>query len=421
MKVAIFGLGYVGCTAAGCITAQGHTVVGVDVSEGKVAAINDGRSPVHEPGLADLIAKARAEGRLSAVREIGAELDDCDIAIVCVGTPSGVDGAHNMSYIAQVTRAIAGAIKPDRAAPLTLAYRSTMRPGTTEQIILPIFRARFGDDTAKVVELVYNPEFLREASAIKDYFDPPKIVLGTLDGTPSANMERLHEGIDAPVFHVGIREAEITKFVDNTWHAVKVAFANEVGRVCQNLGISAAQVHKIFVADTKLNISPYYTRPGGAFGGSCLPKDVRALQHIAADIGANTHLVDSLLRSNEAHKHHQFQQVVQGLEPGAKVLLVGLAFKADTDDLRESPAVDMARKLLDAGYRLHVYDPGLKPENLVGANLGYAFAFLPSIESLLVDKATAESGDYALAVATNRLVDTLDLGGVPVIDVSAIA
>ncbi|MFC3100242.1 nucleotide sugar dehydrogenase [Altererythrobacter lauratis] len=421
MKVAIFGLGYVGCTAAGCITAQGHTVVGVDVSEGKVAAINEGRSPVHEPGLADLIAKARAEGRLSAVREIGDELDDCDIAIVCVGTPSGVDGAHNMSYIAQVTRAIAGALKPDRAAPLTLAYRSTMRPGTTEQIILPIFRARFGDATAKVVELVYNPEFLREASAIKDYFDPPKIVLGTLDGTPSANMEKLHDGIDAPVFHVGIREAEITKFVDNTWHAVKVAFANEIGRVCQNLGISARKVHEIFVSDTKLNISPYYTRPGGAFGGSCLPKDVRALQHIAADIGANTHLVDSLLRSNEAHKHHQFQQVVQGLEPGAKVLLVGLAFKADTDDLRESPAVDMARKLLDAGYKLHVYDPGLKPENLVGANLGYAFAFLPSIESLLVDKATAESGDYALAVATNRLVDTLDLGGVSVVDVSAIA
>lgn len=421
MKIAIFGLGYVGCTAAGCITAQGHTVVGVDVSEGKVAAINEGRSPVHEPGLADLIAAARLEGRLWAVREIGDELDDCDIAIVCVGTPSGVDGAHNMSYIAQVTRAIAAALKPDRAAPLTLAYRSTMRPGTTEQIILPIFRARFGEDTAKVVELVYNPEFLREASAIKDYFEPPKIVLGTLDGTPSANMEKLHDGIDAPVFHVGIREAEITKFVDNTWHAVKVAFANEVGRVCQNLGISASQVHKIFVSDTKLNISPYYTRPGGAFGGSCLPKDVRALQHIAADIGANTHLVDSLLRSNEAHKHHQFSQVVQGLAPGAKVLLVGLAFKADTDDLRESPAVDMARKLLDAGYKLHVYDPGLKPENLVGANLGYAFAFLPSIESLLVDKATAESGDYALAVATNRLVDTLDLGGVPVIDVSAIA
>jgi GDP-mannose 6-dehydrogenase len=421
VKVAVFGLGYVGCTAAGCITAQGHTVVGIDVAEGKVQAINAGTSPVHEPGLDELISRARQEGRLWATREIGNELDDCDIAIVCVGTPSGVDGAHNMSYIAQVTRAIAAALKPDREQPLTLAFRSTMRPGTTEQIILPIFRARFGEATSQAVELVYNPEFLREATAIKDYFEPPKIVVGTLDGRPSVNMEKLHDGIDAPVFHVGIREAEVTKFVDNTWHAVKVAFANEVGRVCQNLGISASEVHKIFVSDTKLNISPYYTRPGGPFGGSCLPKDVRALQHIAADIGANTHLVDSLLRSNEAHKHHQFLKVTEKLQPGARVLLVGLAFKADTDDLRESPAVDLARKLLDAGYELQVYDPGLKPEMLVGANLGYAFAFLPSIESLLVDKATAEGGGHALVVATNRLVDTLDLGDVPIVDVSAIA
>lgn len=421
MKIAIFGLGYVGCTAAGCISKQGHEVVGIDVSGDKVAAINAGRSPVHEPGLGELIAQGVAEGRLRASTEIGSELDDADIAIVCVGTPSGVDGAHNMSYIAQVTRSIAAALKPGRAAPLTVAYRSTMRPGSTDHIILPIFQSRFGKDTENTVELVYNPEFLREATAIEDYFHPPKIVLGTYDAKPSANMEKLHEGIEAPVFNTGIREAEITKFVDNSWHAVKVAFANEIGRVCQNLDISARKVHEIFKSDTKLNLSAYYTRPGGAFGGSCLPKDVRALQHIAADIGANTHLVDSLLRSNEAHKHHQFLAAVDGIEPGARVLLVGLSFKADTDDLRESPAVDMARKLLDGGYRLEIYDPGLKPENLVGQNLGYAFAFLPSIESLLVDKATAEAGGYARVIATNRLVDTLDLDGADIVDTSTIA
>ena len=409
MKVAIFGLGYVGCTAAGCIT-----------SAGKVAAINAGRSPVQEPGLDQLIAAARAESRLMATCEIGAELDDCDIAIVCVGTPSGADGAHNMSYVVQVAQHIAAAIRPDRAAPLTVAFRSTMRPGSTEQIILPIFRAQLGDATDRLVELVYNPEFLREATAIADYFAPPKIVIGTLDGQPSANMDRLHDGIDAPVFHVGIREAEITKFVDNSWHAVKVTFANEIGRVCQNLAISARQVHEIFVSDTKLNISPYYTRPGGPFGGSCLPKDVRALQHIAADIGANTHLVDSLMRSNDAHKHHQFLKATEGLEPGAKVLLVGLAFKTDTDDLRESPAVDMARKLLDAGFALEIYDPGLKPEMLVGQNLGYAFEVLPTIENLLVDKAQAESGFYKRIIATNRLIDTIDTGITAVVDVSAI-
>ncbi len=421
MKIAIFGLGYVGCTAAGCITSQGHAVVGIDVSEGKVAAINAGNSPVHEPGLDAMIAAAQAGGLLHAVTAVGSELDDCDIAIVCVGTPSGVDGAHDMSFIAQVTRSIAEAVRPDRAAPLTVAYRSTMRPGSIENIVLPIFRARFGEDTGKLVELVYNPEFLREATAIADYFAPPKIVIGTLDGQPSANMERLHEGIDAPVFHVGIREAEITKFVDNSWHAVKVAFANEIGRVCQNLDISARAVHQIFVADTKLNISPYYTRPGGAFGGSCLPKDVRALQYIAADIGANTHLVDALIRSNEAHKHHQFLHATEGLAAGANVLLVGLAFKTDTDDLRESPAVDMARKLLDAGFALDIYDPGLKPEMLVGQNLGYAHAFLPTIENLLVGKAQAESGNYARIIATNRLIDTIDTGATPVVDMSTIA
>jgi len=421
LKIAILGLGYVGCTAAGCIASQGHHVLGIDVSAAKVETLNAGRSPVYEPGLDDLIATARTEGRLEAVTDIGSKLDDADIAIVCVGTPSGVDGAHNMSYIVQVTRAIASAIKADRTTPLTVVYRSTMRPGTTEQMILPIFRTALGDACDRLVELVYNPEFLREATAIEDYFNPPKIVLGTIDGTPSESMVALHEGIDAPIFHVGIREAEITKFVDNTWHAVKVAFANEVGRVCQNLDISAKQVHQIFVSDTKLNISPYYTRPGGPFGGSCLPKDVRALQHIAADTGAQTHLVDSLLRSNDAHKHHQFLQVTHGLEPGARVLLVGLSFKADTDDLRESPAVDMARKLLDAGYALDVYDPQLKPESLVGQNLGYAYAILPTIDGLLVDKATAEARDYAVVVATNRLIKDLSLGDKRVVDVSAIA
>lgn len=421
MKIVIFGMGYVGCTAAACISSQGHTVVGIDVSSKKVDAINAGLSPIHEPGLEDLLAKAHTENRLSAATDVGSQLDDADIAIVCVGTPSGPDGAHNMSYIVQVTRNIAKAVKASRTSPLTVAYRSTMRPGTTDQIIAPIFRSALGDAFNRSVELVYNPEFLRESTAIEDYFHPPKIVLGTINAKPSNKMEALHHGIEAPIFHVGIREAEITKFVDNTWHAVKVAFANEVGRVCQNLDISAKKVHEIFVSDTKLNISSYYTRPGGAFGGSCLPKDVRALQHIAADVGANAHLVDSLIRTNEAHKHHQFTFVTQGVAPGAKILLIGLAFKADTDDLRESPAVDMARKLLEAGYDLDVYDPALTPDNLVGQNLGYTYAYLPTINTLLVSKETAETGRYDLVISTNRLIDELSLKSQNIIDVSSIA
>ncbi len=420
MKVVIFGLGYVGCTAAACIGRAGHSVVGIDPNGSKVAAIAAGKSPISEPRVDEMLAETLIDGRLAASEEVGQHLDDADVAIVCVGTPSGPDGAHNMSYIAQVSRQIAGAVRTDRATPLTVAYRSTMRPGSIEQIIDPIFRAKLGDAAARTVALVYNPEFLREGTAVDDYFNPPKIVIGTQSGGPSAAMDALHEGIEAPVFHVGIREAEVTKFVDNTWHAVKVAFANEVGRVCQQLDISARQVHEIFVSDTKLNISAYYTRPGGAFGGSCLPKDVRAFQHIASDVGANTHLIDSLIRTNEAHKHHQFSRVVQGLEPSARVLLVGLAFKEDTDDLRESPAVDLARKLLDSGYRVSVYDPALRPETLVGQNLGYAYSHLPTIDTLLIDKAAAESGEFALVIATNRLVEMLSLADAKIVDVSAI-
>ena len=244
---------------------------------------------------------------------------------------------------------------------------------------------------------------------MKDYFEPPKIVIGTHDGKPNAAMDELNRNITAPTFIVGYREAEFTKFVDNTWHAVKVAYANEIGRVCLNLGIAAATVHAIFKSDTKLNISAYYTRPGGAFGGSCLPKDVRALQYISGDCGAMTPLVDSLIRSNEAHKHRLYEYAVAGLEPGARVLLAGLAFKAATDDLRESPNVDLARKLLAAGYDLDIYDPAIDAGKLVGANLGYAYSHLPMIEGLLVDRATAETRPYARVIATNATVQDLVL------------
>ena len=290
-----------------------------------------------------------------------------------------------------------------------MAYRSTIRPGSIEELIAPIFQATLGDAAERAVELVYNPEFLREGTAVADYFAPPKIVIGTRDGQPNGAMDTLNANIDAPVFHVGYREAEFTKFVDNTWHAVKVAYANEIGRVCLALGIKASQVHEIFKSDTKLNLSAYYTRPGGAFGGSCLPKDVRALQYISGDSGAATPLVDSLLRSNEAHKHRLFEYAAEGLAPGAKLLLAGLAFKAGTDDLRESPNVDLARKLLGAGFELDIFDPAIDADKLVGANLGYAYAQLPQIERILVDKAQAEATSYARVIATNATVSALDL------------
>ena len=419
MKVVIFGLGYVGFTAGCCISSEGHTVVGIDVSQGKADAINSGRAPIVEPKVLELLDTARKENRFLADTTIGTHLEGADLAIVCVGTPSAADGSHNMGYIADVSRQIAAAMK-SISGKLTVAYRSTIRPGTIEELIMPIFKASLGDDMESKIELVYNPEFLREGSAVEDYFAPPKIVIGTRDGEPNSAMETLNENIEAPTFYVGFREAEVTKFVDNTWHAVKVAFANEIGRVCLASDISAAQVHKIFVSDTKLNISPYYTRPGGAFGGSCLPKDVRALQYIGADTGSNLHLVDSLIRSNEAHKHALFEYAADGLEPGAKVLMAGLAFKAGTDDLRESPNVDLARKLLGAGFDLKIYDPSINADMLVGANLGYAYSQLPSLESLLLSKKDAAKEKWDRVLATNATIKQLDLSDAVVRDLGTL-
>ncbi|WP_138935594.1 nucleotide sugar dehydrogenase [Roseovarius arcticus] len=409
MKIVIYGLGYVGFTAACCLAREGHEVIGIDVNADKVNEINSGHSPIKEPQVDALLTTALEKGLIRAQTEIS-DLVDVDLAIVCVGTPSSIDGSHDMGYIAKVTEQIADCLGTGRTEPLTVTYRSTFRPGTVRQLVEPIFQSRLGAQTDAAVEIVYDPEFLREGSAVNDFFAPPKIVIGTRDGKRSKVMDKLNEGLDAPVFNTGYEEAEITKFVDNSWHAAKIVFANEMGRVCHRMGISAKKVHEIFVSDTKLNISAYYTRPGGAFGGSCLPKDVRALQHMASEIGAYTHLIDSLVQSNEAHKTYQAQDIIAKLPKGGRVLMVGLAFKAQTDDLRESPNVDIARRLLQGGYQLSVYDPAIKPEDLRGQNLGYIFAFLPNVGELLVDKATAEAGPWDLVVASNSIIKGLDLG-----------
>ena len=419
MKIAIYGLGYVGLTSAGCLTSEGHHVLGIDVSEKKVNETNAGRSPIEEPGLTELIERAVKEGRLVCTTNAGRQINECDLALVCVGTPSGPDGAHNMSFIAEVSRQIAASIDPDRPVPLTVVFRSTIRPGTIEELIEPIFKATLGSNVG-AVELVYNPEFLREAVAIKDYFEPPKVVVGTADGLPNVRMDELNKNVKARVFYTRYREAEFTKFVDNTFHALKVSFANEIGRVAQQQGLSAAKVHEIFIADTKLNISPYYFRPGGAFGGSCLPKDVRALQYISSDVGSNTPVIDSLMRSNEAHKHYLYELVSRHLQSGSSVLMLGLAFKAHSDDLRESPKVDMARKLLHNGYKLSIYDPALQPSHLIGQNLGYAFSHLPGLPQLLVSEDVVRTKEFDLVVDTSGMAAALTIASKRVIDINAL-
>lgn len=419
MKIAILGLGYVGLTAMACLAKDGHDVAGVDVNSEKVRQINSGVSPISEPGLDELLEAGLARKAIRCTTDPAEALEGRDMAIVCVGTPSAVDGSHNMSFIAEVSRQIASVLKRDPSRRLTVVYRSTIRPGTVDELVRPIFTNVLGKDDARV-EIVYNPEFLRESVAIKDFFDPPKIVIGTRDGQPSAAMDEMNKGLEAPVFYTRYREAEITKFVDNTFHAVKITFANEIGRVCVELGIDPKVVHKIFVSDTKLNVSPYYLRPGGAFGGSCLPKDVRALQFVSADVGGNTHLVDSLIRSNEAHKNFLFKLCSDRAPAGGTILMLGLAFKKNSDDLRESPNLDLARKLLTKGYKLRVYDPSLHPEKLIGQNLGYAYSNLPQLSQILVDEHRVRADDFDLIVDANGTAAQLGLPAAKVLDINTL-
>ena len=350
-------MGYVGVTVAACLLKDGHRVFGVEVNEEKSKIIASGRSPMHEPGVDAQLANGIRDGRFSVVGDAHLALADAELAMVCVGTPSAPDGSHNMAFVAEVTRQIAHAVRlAGRKDKLTVVYRSTMRPGSIDGLIRPIFKTVLESNAAQTVEIVYNPEFLRESEGISDYFDPPKIVIGTADGQPCGRLQELYKDIAAPTFVTGYREAEFTKFIDNSFHALKVAFANEIARVCLNMNIDVRKVHEIFVADRKLNISPRYLRPGGAFGGSCLPKDVRALHHMSEDVGANSHVIEALLRSNEAHKRFLLDYCLDSMPAGATVLLVGLAFKPDTDDLRESPQIDLARRILEKGYALSIYD-----------------------------------------------------------------
>jgi len=420
MNVCVFGLGYVGLTASVCLAREGHKVVGVDINEQKVKETNAGRSPIGEPGVNELLSQALNGGNLSCTTSAAEGLADCDLAIVCVGTPSGADGAHNISFIADVSRQIAAALEPERSRPLTVVYRSTVQPGTMDDFIRPIFDAVLGDRVS-LIELVYNPEFLREASAVSDFFNPPKIVIGTHDGVPSARMTKFYAHLDAPKFHTRFREAEITKFVDNTFHALKVSYANEIGRICQELGIDVRKVHEIFVADTKLNISAAYLKPGGPFGGSCLPKDVRALQHLANDLGANSHVIDSIIQSNESHKRYLFERIARQLKKGDSVLVLGIAFKMESDDLRESPGIDLAKRLQQSGCRVQIFDPFVTPKLLIGKNLSYAFSTLPNLGSLLVPRDVAESSTYDLVVDTSGMRRLINLNSAKVIDLASMS
>ena len=399
MKIVVFGLGYVGATATACLLRDGHTVVGVDLSPDKAAKIEIGLSPGSEPGLDDLLAAGRDAGRLSADTDVGAHLDDADIAMICVGTPSLPGGGLDLTQVCAVSAELGAALKTREAAreALIIAYRSTMYPGAMEEVVLPVLISAAGENPGTRYEAVLNPEFLRESTAIKDYYAPSRVVVGEREPGVTKRMLGVYDHIDAPFFELPYRTAEMVKLSDNGFHALKVVFANEIGRLALELDVDPTPLIDVFLADTKLNISPYYLRPGGAFGGSCLPKDVRAISALAGVKGIELPVMSNVITSNEAHKDYLATRVIEQLRPGGSVLLIGLTFKAETDDLRESPLIDLAEALVGKGFDLKIYDPDLKNRELVGANLAFVQQRLPHLSRLLVEDIDA-AGEVSLVV-----------------------
>lgn len=380
MRIIVWGLGYVGTVVAACLAQSGHDVIGVELSEEKVRTFNQGRSPLKEPDLDELIQEGIAEGRLRAVTDGVQYVPWADISLICVGTPSMADGSPMLDYIDGVARQIGeGLRKSERYHVVVL--RSTVFPGVSRDYLLPRLESysmrTAGDDFG----LVVNPEFLRETEAIKDFYAPPYTVLGELDRRSGDQIAAMYANIDSPLYRVALEEAELVKVVNNAFHALKVGFGNEIGRVCDRLGIDSHVVMKLVCADTKLNISPVYLKPGFAFGGSCLPKDLRSLTFNARRLGVEIPILDSVIPSNSLQVEAARVKVH---ETGAKrVGVLGLSFKAGTDDLRESPIISLIRQLWQDGLEVSVYDPDVNPDVILGGNLEYLRRQLPQINQIL--------------------------------------
>ena len=384
MRVSIFGLGYVGCVSVACLSRQGHKVVGVDIVPAKVGAINAGLPTVVEPELDDLMAAGHRLGRIGATSDAAAAVLESDASLICVGTPSGRDGALDLSAIADTARCIGQALERKQGHHLII-LRSTVPPGTMENLLLPTMMEASGrslDD----ISIVIIPEFLREGTAVKDYYQPPLAVVGTADGHPNGCQGEVASllAVDPErIQWVTYRQAELLKSVCNVFHALKVAFGNEIGALCSALSIDGRQLMALLVQDRKLNISPAYLRPGMPFGGSCLPKDLAAVVALANQACVDTPLLRSIAKSNEVHKKRTCEAAVQG-NGYRRVGMDGLAFKQGTDDLRESPLVTIAEYLLGKGYDLRILDPAVSTARLHGANKEYIDRHVPHLASRLV-------------------------------------
>ena len=382
MKVSIFGLGYVGSVSAASFAADGHDVVGVDVNPDKVAAVNSGRCPIVEPGLDTLLESGVKARRLRATTATAEAVAETDLSLICVGTPSRKNGSLDLKYLIRVCEQIGDALK-DKATYHVVVVRSTVLPGTTHGHVIPTLEARSGKTYGEGFGVAVNPEFLREGTALKDFQHPPLTLVGHNHASDAAPTKALYDQIEAPLYSTSIRVAEMMKYTSNAWHAVKVVFANEIGNLCKRVGIDSHEVMDIFCRDEKLNISPYYLKPGFAFGGSCLPKDVRALQYRAREVDLDMPLINSLLGSNQLQIRYALDQIV---ETGMKRIgILGFSFKAGTDDLRESPMVILGEALLGKGYELCIYDRNVSMARLMGANKEYIEQQIPHLSRHLCE------------------------------------
>ena len=381
MKISIFGLGYVGAVSAGCLASDGHEVIGVDPNKTKVDLINQGTTPIIEKDIGEMIAATVKSGHLRATADVRDAVFSSDMSLICVGTPSQLNGNLDLSHVRKVCQEIGAAIAEKDSFHVVVA-RSTMLPGSMRSLVIPTLEAASGKVAGVDFGVCNNPEFLREGTAVYDYYHPPKTVIGESDEKAGALLVQLYEKMDAPLVRTDVETAEMVKYTDNTWHAVKVAFANEIGNICKAVGIDGHKVMEIFCQDTKLNLSPYYMKPGFAFGGSCLPKDVRALTYKARTLDLDLPLLNSILPSNQKQVEKGIKMIA---DKGArKVGILGFSFKAGTDDLRESPLVDVIEYLLGKGYELKLYDKNVNLAALTGANQDYILNHIPHISKLMV-------------------------------------
>ena len=381
-SISIFGLGYVGAVSVACLADNGHTVIGVDVNPLKVDIINEGRSPIIEHGLDELMKKGVKSGNIRALTDSREAIQNTDLSIICVGTPSNSNGSLDLRYVEKVAREIGKALK-DKTAYHIVVLRSTVLPGTTEEVLIPALEEESGKKCGVDFGVGFNPEFLREGTSIEDFYNPPFTVIGSADERVTAAVQALYSMLNAPLRVVNIREAEMVKYACNAFHALKVTFANEIGSICKSNDIDSHKVMEIFCLDTKLNLSPYYLKPGFAFGGSCLPKDLRALVYLGRHFDLSLPVMESIIPSNERQVDRAYRLVTQA--GSKKVGVLGFSFKAGTDDLRESPIVELIERLIGKGYEVQLYDKNVSLANLYGANRVYIEKEIPHIAQLVRD------------------------------------